>query len=109
MNGSLGRVLGVGDEGTRLMMDGSEVVIEDPSALGPLELAYGITVHKAQGSAFKRVVIPIFQSRLLDRTMIYTALTRATDQVVFVGDLNTLRNTVAAPPRPDERTVGFDI
>jgi exodeoxyribonuclease V alpha subunit len=41
-----------------------------------LELAHAITVHKAQGSQFQRVIIPVVWSRLLDRTLIYTALTR---------------------------------
>ena len=40
--------------------------------------AYAITVHKSQGSQFERVVVPVFRSRLLDRTLLYTAITRAT-------------------------------
>ena len=66
-----------------------------------------ITVHKAQGSQFKRLIVPLVRSRLLDRTMIYTALTRGVDQVVFIDDrdlfdlarsklpLGTKRNRVA--------------
>ena len=33
---------------------------------------WAISVHKAQGSAFKRVIIPVVRSKLLDRTMLYT-------------------------------------
>jgi hypothetical protein len=51
-----------------------------------LYLAYAITVHKTQGFQFKRVIVPIAKTRLLDRTLIYTALTRGMEQVVFVSD-----------------------
>ena len=49
------------------------------------------------------MVIPVFPSRLLDRTLIYTALTRATEQVVLVGDREALEAAVAAPPAPHRR------
>ncbi|SDF88600.1 exodeoxyribonuclease V alpha subunit [Bradyrhizobium brasilense] len=55
-------------------------------ALPDLELAYAIICHKAQGSAFLKVIIPVVESRILDRTLIYVALTRAKRRVVFVGD-----------------------
>jgi exodeoxyribonuclease V alpha subunit len=78
-------------------------------SLDRLELAYAITVHKAQGSQFQRVIIPVVQSRLLDRTLIYTALTRAVDQVVFIGDREALATAIVAPPRSQQRQVGFRI
>lgn len=74
-----------------------------------LALAYGITVHKAQGSQFRRVVIPITNSRLLDRTMIYTALTRGTEQVVFVGDKHVFAEAIRNPPLASSREVKFTI
>jgi hypothetical protein len=59
-----------------------------------LELAYAVTVHKAQGSEFGKVflVLPA-RSRLLSREMLYTALTRQMDRVVILhqGDLAHLR------------------
>jgi exodeoxyribonuclease V alpha subunit len=74
-----------------------------------LGLAYAITVHKAQGSQFKRVIMPAVTSRLLDRTLIYTALTRGMEQVVFIGDRDAFNAAVIAPPRANERQVGFSI
>lgn len=67
-----------------------------------LELAYSITVHKSQGSQFERVIIPVRHSRLLDRSLLYTAITRAVSQVVFIGDIEAARqavHTVAASRR----------
>jgi hypothetical protein len=74
-----------------------------------INLAYAITVHKAQGSQFKRVIVPVVKSCLLDRTLIYTALTRGMEQVVFIGDRHAFDAAVTAPPHSHERQVGFSM
>jgi exodeoxyribonuclease V alpha subunit len=53
--------------------------------------------------------VPVVRSRLLDRTLIYTALTRGKEQVVFIGDWDTFDAAVTAPPRSHERQVGFSV
>jgi AAA domain/UvrD-like helicase C-terminal domain len=51
----------------------------------PLELAYALTVHKAQGSDFKKVFVVLpKRSRLLTRELIYTALTRSKDRLILL-------------------------
>jgi ATP-dependent exoDNAse (exonuclease V) alpha subunit len=69
----------------------------------PLELAYALTVHKAQGSEFKLtfVILPN-PCRLLSRELLYTALTRQQDKVVVFhqGELRDLRK-YSAPERSD--------
>lgn len=77
------------------------------SDIDSLTLAYSITVHKAQGSQFKRVIIPVRKSRNLDRTFVYTAATRAKEQVIFVGDIEAVRNAIRLPPRAFSRQVGL--
>jgi exodeoxyribonuclease V alpha subunit len=77
--------------------------------LGNTELAYAITVHKAQGSQFKRVVVPVTKSRLLDRTLIYTALTRGIEQVILVGDKRELCMAIETPPPSSTRQIGFSV
>ena len=72
-----------------------------------IELAYSITVHKAQGSQFKRVIIPVRQSRILDRTFVYTAVTRAQVQVILVGDIDAVRDAIRLPPKAFSRQVGL--
>lgn len=79
------------------------------SMLDDLELGYAITVHKAQGSQWPRVIVPITGHRLLDRTLIYTAITRAQKQVLIVGDEVAARNAVEGEPRVRERKVALDI
>ncbi len=53
-----------------------------------LELAYAITVHKSQGSEYPIVVIPLYRytPKLLTRNLFYTAITRAQQMVILVGD-----------------------
>jgi exodeoxyribonuclease V alpha subunit len=58
-----------------------------PLRLPPHETAYAMTVHKAQGSEFDRVLLllPSAPSRVLTRELVYTALTRAREQAVLCG------------------------
>ncbi len=53
-----------------------------------LELAYAITVHKSQGSEYPIVIIPLYRytPKLLTRNLFYTAITRAQQMVILVGD-----------------------
>ena len=53
-----------------------------------LELAYAITVHKSQGSEYPIVVIPLYRytPKLLTRNLFYTAITRAQQMVILVGN-----------------------
>jgi exodeoxyribonuclease V alpha subunit len=111
-NGSLGKIESVlSSNGRRSLLcclDGArqEIPEEDFHRIG---LAYAITVHKAQGSQFKRVIVPMVKNRLLDRTLIYTALTRGMEQVVFIGNRDAFDAAVIAPPHSHERQVGFAI
>ncbi|MBR4940374.1 MAG: ATP-dependent RecD-like DNA helicase [Clostridia bacterium] len=59
----------------------------DFNSLGELEHAYAITVHKAQGSEFRAVVFvaSLQRSKLLNRNLFYTAMTRARELFVIVG------------------------
>jgi exodeoxyribonuclease V alpha subunit len=111
-NGSLGRIESIlSSNGRRSLLcclDGARREIPEAD-FHRIDLAYAITVHKAQGSQFKRVIVPIAKTRLLDRTLIYTALTRGVEQVVFVGDRAAFNAAVTAPPHAHERQVGFSI
>ena len=59
--------------------------------LEDIELGYAVTVRKTQGSQWQRVIIPITGSKLLDRTLLYTALTGAQTQVLLIGDVAAAR------------------
>ena len=62
-----------------------------------LEHAYAITVHKSQGSEFKAVIVPVcgIPDRLAYRNLLYTAVTRARELLIAVGDENCVRKMAA--------------
>ncbi|GBG25570.1 ATP-dependent RecD-like DNA helicase [Hondaea fermentalgiana] len=62
-----------------------------------LELAYATTVHKAQGSQYPVVVLPVFPEQgrfVLNRNLLYTALTRASHYVIVLGNASVIREAV---------------
>jgi exodeoxyribonuclease V alpha subunit len=110
MNGALGRIISVGGDGALdVEFDGEMHQFRPGEAVGRLELAYAISVHKAQGSQFCRVVVVISKSRLLDHSLIYTALTRGVEQVVFIGDREAFQHAVISPPMAHRREVAFEL
>jgi exodeoxyribonuclease V alpha subunit len=70
-----------------------------PSALPAHEPAYALTVHKAQGSEFERVllVLPERGARVLTRELLYTGLTRARRELILWAGENALREAIARP------------
>lgn len=60
---------------------------------GEIELAYAMTVHKSQGSEFEAVVLPTVNTppKLAYRNLFYTALTRAKNLLVIVGNVNSVK------------------
>jgi exodeoxyribonuclease V alpha subunit len=60
-----------------------------------------------QGSSARRVVVPIYRSRVLDRAWVYTAITRAEEICVLVGDVAALRTAIIEPPSASRRMHRF--
>ena len=75
--------------------------------LAPVQLGYAFTVHKAQGSQFRRVIIPIIENKLLDQRLIYTAITRCIDQVVLIGDIEAIKTAVKDGNSRHGRDIGL--
>ena len=86
-NGDLGEVARVEGGVTFVRFDGREVQYE-ADRLDAISLAYACTVHKVQGSEFPAAVIVMHNAHfmLLNRALLYTALTRAKKLVVLIGD-----------------------
>jgi exodeoxyribonuclease V alpha subunit len=76
--------------------EGDRHVVYEPGELDALQPAYAMTIHKSQGSEFPCVVIPISTQHfvMLERSLIYTAITRARKLVVLVGDAKALQLAV---------------
>jgi len=92
-NGDMGRITGIrpDDNEVTVTFDGRDVAY-DLSDLDEIVLAYAVSVHKSQGSEYQAVVIPILTQHyiLLQRNLIYTAITRGRDLVVIVGTRKAL-------------------
>lgn len=89
-NGDFGFIIDIDkeDEILKVLFDDEKEVEYDFSQLDELKLAYATTVHKSQGSEFPVVIMPICWGppMLLTRNLLYTAITRAKELVVLVGE-----------------------
>ena len=94
-NGDMGIIeeINSSDRIMTILFDDEKRVEYSFDLLKDLDLAYAITVHKSQGSEFPIVVIPVgkYFSRLMNKNLFYTAVTRARDMVVLVGAVSTIK------------------
>jgi exodeoxyribonuclease V alpha subunit len=97
-NGTLGVVTGLDVEDQKLVVrtDEDEEVGYEFSELDELTHAYAVTIHRSQGSEYPCVVIPITTSAwmMLQRNLLYTAVTRAKRIVVLVGSAKAIGQAV---------------
>lgn len=87
-NGSLGKVIStehVGDKFGVVKLDTGDEVELDLDLFNSIKLGYAISLHKAQGSQFPRIIISLKSGRIVDRSWLYTAITRAETEVHIVG------------------------
>ena len=75
--------------------DGTEVEFT-PDRLKQLELAYAITVHKSQGCEYDSVIYPscMTQAVMLQKNLLYTAVTRAKKSVLIIGSKNSVNKAI---------------
>ena len=89
-NGDTGIIREINDfaETMTVEFDEGRMVEYSFKLLDELELAYAITIHKSQGSEYPAVVIPLLSgpSMLMNRNLLYTAVTRARKCVTLVGN-----------------------
>jgi exodeoxyribonuclease V alpha subunit len=106
-NGDVGIVDEVDpEEGTLVVRYDERTVVYDASCLDELALAYCCSVHKAQGSEYPAVVIPLLTSHfvMLSRNLLYTAVTRGKRLVVLVCDPRAVTLALAEDRRDERRT-----
>ena len=97
-NGDVGIIKDINDWAKTVTVEFEEGrCVKYPFAnLDELELAYAITIHKSQGSEYPAVVMPIMEgpSMLMNRNILYTAITRAKKCVTMVGDANVFYSMI---------------
>lgn len=97
MNGDIGKI----NNQLFMSVDGKERIVYDADFtetsvkldqkdFDNLNLAYAISIHKSQGSEYRLVILPMFKSYsiMLKRKLIYTAITRAKEKLIIVGDID---------------------
>lgn len=96
-NGDIGTIMSVDMEDRTLMVDfDGRLVAYEVTELDEVVLAYATTIHKSQGSEYPIVIIPILMSHfmMLQRNLIYTAITRSKKVCVLVGSPKALAYAV---------------
>lgn len=96
-NGDIGQITAIetkkGAKGATITIDfdGNEVNYHRME-WNQIQLAYSISIHKSQGSQFKMVLMPVVRqfSRMLQRNLVYTAITRAADKLVLLGEAQAM-------------------
>lgn len=102
-NGEIGKIVGIikakenTDKVDKLVIDfdGNEVTL-DRKDWTNIALAYCTSIHKAQGSEFEMVILPLVneESRMLRRNLLYTAVTRAKRLLIMVGDRSAFERSI---------------
>ena len=96
-NGDVGVITGYDEAKKKLQVTfAGKGTVEYPVGLMvDLDLAYAMTVHKAQGSEYKGVVMPLCPShRNVTRRLLNTAITRAKEKMILIGDSSVVENGV---------------
>lgn len=98
-NGDIGHIVTIDADPVKVHVryDADRLVAYEPGELDELQPAYALTIHKSQGSEFPCVIIPVSTQHyvLLERSLIYTAITRAKKLCVLVGDERALSLAVS--------------
>ncbi len=107
-NGDIGRIESIDNENEIVTITFDEKRCEyEFSMLDELEHAYAITVHKSQGSEYPIVIIPVYRCApmLQSRNLLYTAVTRASQMVILVGEREVLKTMVENDYHADRCTM----
>ena len=97
-NGDIGTVMSISPDRktVRILFDDERTAEYDQSELDEIELAYAISIHKSQGSEFSTVILPLVYGppMLMNRNILYTAVTRARNRVCIVGSAKCVERMI---------------
>jgi exodeoxyribonuclease V alpha subunit len=96
-NGDIGHIRAIETEPVKVVVAFDDHLVEyEPGELDELQLAYAITIHKSQGSEFPCVIIPLAMAQfiMLERSLIYTGVTRGKRLVIVVGEQKAFATAV---------------
>src|SRR5699024_8066815 len=117
-NGDIGRITGIevagkkNDHQAKLFVDFSGQEVELTQAdWRNLSLAYCVSIHKSQGSEYQLVILPLTMQnrRMLQRKLLYTAITRAKDKLVMVGQKEAFVKAIMSEGEERRTTLAMRI
>ncbi|WP_429971858.1 SF1B family DNA helicase RecD2 [Fructilactobacillus sp. Tb1] len=103
-NGDIGKIVGIDiNKDNKKYLDKLTIAFDQTEVeytrndWNQITLAYCTSIHKAQGSEFKMVILPIVPQyrRMLERNLLYTAVTRASKKLIMVGDVNSFAECIS--------------
>mgnify|MGYP002868872844 CR=1 FL=1 len=111
MNGDLWLVDNISSEGMELSNPLSENRNTKISKYNDIELAYASTIHKSQGSEFSNVIVVLPDSfpAMLNRNLLYTAVTRARDRVIIIAQNNALNICIGNKMKRVRKTMLYHL
>ena len=89
-------------DNTEVYVDfGDKIINYDKYTINQIELAYAITIHKAQGSQNKAIIIVIDKNDedYLNRNLLYTAITRAEERCIIIQENNVFNECICKRPK----------
>ncbi len=111
-NGDIGRVLSIDKTArtVRVRFEDRHEIDYEYAALEEIELAYAITIHKAQGTESPVIILPLLGGppMLFSRNLLYTAVTRAEQALVIIGEREVVSRMIANN-RPTRRNTTLRI
>jgi exodeoxyribonuclease V alpha subunit len=96
-NGDIGKVINIIGGYITVQIDGRNVQLTIEEINEKIKLAYSISVHKAQGMEYPLIILPFinqFGKMLLQRNLLYTAITRAKEKVIIIGHGSALERAI---------------
>ncbi len=102
MNGDQGIVSGITEDDELLVDFSGNIVKYSLKELDNITLAYAISIHKSQGSEYRCIILPLVKSYtiMLKKKLLYTAITRAKEKLILLGDFEAYRRGVLGVDTP---------
>jgi exodeoxyribonuclease V alpha subunit len=97
-NGDIGKVTSILGGYVTIQIDGRDIQLTVDEIQEKIKLAYSITVHRSQGQEYPYVILPFinqFGKMLLQRNLLYTAITRAKKKVIVIGHGSALERAIS--------------
>jgi exodeoxyribonuclease V alpha subunit len=96
-NGDIGMITSINEEEKEaVILFDNKILVYEFSDLDEITLAYAVTIHKSQGSEYHTVIIPVLMEHfiMLQRNLLYTAITRGKKLVILVGQKRAVEISV---------------